>query len=371
MMRFLFFIILIFSSNIFASRSRMYSLGQDAHRGSYYVEDDRNIFRNPADINLYKKYATMELEFIPKGDTALSLVPQGGYFSEIGEFPVGIYLGQGIAEGVLIEEGVLAATPSNLFLTTSDSNPVTFFIGGELGFEWGFNLRICNGEKTTGGNESTYRAISAGLGLNIGDFQLYGDIGIRDRAKVTGSEVLENGIADGGGYIVGLIYGLGQTTFVIDLLEGDLEITERFISDQNGSFKGSLLTIGMGHIWEISKTEKLNFNLNYELRKKDDGINDRKITETNLPLVMGMELEATSWLIFRASVMQNFIIGEEKIEAHGTTEEGPSPFNGPKVNLGATFNFGKLKVDGNLGMDNMSLFNLNAFFANASITYWY
>ena len=57
----------------------------------------------------------------------------------------------------------------------------------------------------------------------------------------------------------------------------------------------------------------------------------------------------------------------EKIEAYGTTEEAPCP----KVNLGATFNFGKLKVDGNLGMNNVSLFNLNAFFANAPITYWY
>jgi len=349
----------------------MYSLGQDPHRGSYYVEDDRNIFRNPADINLYKKYATMELEFVPKGDSALSLVPQGGYFTEIGELPVGVYLGQGIAEGILVEEGVLEATPSNLFLTTGESNPVTFFIGGELGFEWGLNLRICNGEKTTGGSESTYRAISVGLGLNIGDFQLYGDLGIRDKSKVTGSEIVENGIIDGGGYIVGLIYGPGQTTFVIDLLQGDLDISERFISNQNGNFKGSLLTIGVGHIWEISKTEKFNFNLNYELKKKNDGINDKKITETYRPLVIGMEVDATSWLIFRASVIQNFIIGEEKIEAHGTTETEPSPFNGAKVNLGATLNFGKLKVDGNLGMDNMGLLNLNAFFANASITYWY
>lgn len=368
---FLILLNLLFSQVSLASRSRMYSLGQDPHRGSYYVEDDRNIFRNPADINLYKKYATMELEFVPKGDTALSLVPQGGYFTEIGELPVGIYLGQGLAEGALIEEEAFNVTPTNYFLTSADSNFATFFIGGEAGFDWGFDIKIANTEKTIGASKAIYQALSTTLGLNIGDFQIYGKYGFKDKSTVTGSDIAENGTFSGSGHILGIIYKLKHTTLVIDLMGGTTDLSGRSVTDQNGEYKVERLTLGLGHIYEITKTERLNFNLNYELTKRNNSIKDENSTETNLPLVLGMEVDATTWLIFRASVIQNFIIGKEKIEAHGTTEEVPSPFNGPKVNMGATFNFGKLKVDGNLGMDNMSLLNLNAFFANASITYWY
>jgi hypothetical protein len=349
----------------------MYSLGQDPHRGSYYVDDDRNIFRNPADINLYKKYVTMELEFIPKGDSALSLVPQGGYFTQIGKTPVGIYLGQGLAEGVLIEEDAFDATPTNYLLTAADSNPVTFFIGGESGFEWGLDLRIANAKRTIGGSKSTYQALGATLGFNIKDFQIYGKYGFRDISRVTGSNDLENGTYNGSGFIAGIIYKLKHTTLLIDLMGGSIDLSGRSDLDQNGKGKADRLTLGLGHIYEIDKTQRLNFNLNYEVTKTENSIKDENITETNLPLVLGLEVDATSWLIFRGSVVQNFIIGKEKIERGGTTEVVPSPANGAKVNFGATFNFGKLKVDGNLGMDNLSLFNLNAFFANASFTYWY
>jgi hypothetical protein len=349
----------------------MYSLGQDPHRGSYYVEDDRNIFRNPADINLYKKYATMELEFIPRGDSELSLIPQGGYFTEIGKIPVGVYLGQGMAEGVLIGEEAFDATPMDYFLTTSDSNPVTFFIGGEAGFKWGFDIRVANAEKTINSSKATYQALALTLGFYVGDFQIYGKYGIRDQSKVTGPNILEDGTITGSGYIGGVIYQLKNTTFLIDVIGGSSELSDRSVVDEDGKFKVDRLTLGIGHIYEINKSQKFYFNLNYEQTKKTNSIKDEKTTETNLPLILGFEADANSWLIIRGSVVQNFIFGVEKIETGGTTEEAPSPFNGAKVNFGATFNFGKLKVDGNLGMDNVSLLNLNAFFANASITYWY
>lgn len=361
----------ILSQRSFASRSRMYSLGQDPHRGSYYVEDNRNIFRNPADVNLYKKYATMELEFVPKGDTALSLVPQGGYFTEIGETPVGVYLGQGLAEGVFIEEEAFEVTPTDLFLSTDDSNPVTFFVGGDSGFEWGLDLRIANAKKTTGPSKATYQALSTSLGLNIGDFQLYGKYGIKDKSQVIGSDIPQNGTFEGSGYIAGIIYRFNHVFFLADLAGGNMDLSGRSNTDENGEIKLSRLDFGIGHLHELDKTRRFNFNINYVTLKTKNGVKDENITETTLPLVMGMEIDARSWLIFRASVVQNIFIGKKEIESNGITVTVPSDDNGAKVNFGATFNFGKLKIDGNLGMNNVTLLDASAFFANASITYWY
>ena len=67
-----------------ATRSRMESLGQDSLRGSFYIDDNRNIFRNTADINRFRNFATFEVN-----DQA-----EGGYFSEVGDFAWGVYLGR-------------------------------------------------------------------------------------------------------------------------------------------------------------------------------------------------------------------------------------------------------------------------------------
>ena len=69
-----------------ATRSRMQSLGQDAARGSFYLDDNRNVFRNTADINRFRNFATFEVN-----DSS-----EGGYFSEVGDFAWGVYLGRSI-----------------------------------------------------------------------------------------------------------------------------------------------------------------------------------------------------------------------------------------------------------------------------------
>jgi hypothetical protein len=58
----------------------------------------------------------------------------------------------------------------------------------------------------------------------------------------------------------------------------------------------------------------------------------------------------------------NVSFRSKKIETNRNTIEIPPEGNTARVNLGATFDFGKLKVDGNLGMNNVILIDFNAFF---------
>jgi hypothetical protein len=370
-MRFLFFLffILIQTPNVFASRSRMAALNQDPIRGSFFIEDTRNLFRDPALINVFKNYATMELEFRPEG-SPVSAVPQGGYFTEIDNTPVGVFLGQGMAEGVLIEEEVFSASPSDLFIKSADSNPVSFFVGGRsIVKDWGLELRLANSEKTTGGSKASYQGIAAALGFDISNFQFYGKWGIKETSKVEGSNTAANGKATFSGFIAGIIYNWDKTSFLVDYISTSMDLTGRSVPNENGESSANSLDLGVGHIYDVTKTGRLFFNLVFDIINKD--YQTKKVNETNLPLVLGMEMDATSWLIFRGSVKQNIFVGNKKIEANGNTIEVPPEGNTARVNLGATFDFGKLKVDGNLGMNNVSLIDFNAFFANASITYWF
>lgn len=373
MRQFLFFpfFILIQIPDSVASRSRMAALNQDPIRGSFFIDDNRNLFRDPALINDFKNYATMELEYHPKDEESiLTAVPQGGYFTEIGKTPVGVFLGQGMSEGVIIEEEVFSATPTNLFITSGDSNPVSFFIGGEkLLKKWGLELRLDSTEKQNGGSKSSYQGISAALGFDISNFQFYGKWGIKEVSKVEGSDTPENGKISASGYIAGIIYSIEKTSFLVDYVYYSADLSGRSDASQNGNSYFSALDIGVGHTYEISKIGRLFFNLVLDIVKNDYQV--KNVNETNLPLVLGMEMEAAPWLIFRGSIKQNIFVGNRKIETNGVTVEVPPEGNTARVNFGATFDFGKLKIDGSLGMNNISLIDSSAFFANASITYWY
>ncbi len=335
----------------------MYSLNQDPHRGSYYIEDTRNIFRNPADINLFKDYATFELEFIPK-DSQLSLVPQGGYFTHLGKFPVGIFLGQGMVEGFLLTDEFFNATPTDLFLSTGESNPVSFFFGGgDKDFQWGVDIRIVNSHITVGGNQSSEEALSCGLGFNIGSLNIYGKYDIKEKTQVTGSDLSQDGTFETFGFIAGAIYRFERISLLIDYIKGKTELTGRTDTSQNGIAQSSTLSLGIGHINELNDFAKLFFNLNLENEKEEISAHHTDTTNNRLPLVLGFEVDATSWLILRGSVVQNIFLSTYSFQT--------------RVNLGGTLSFGKLKVDGNLGMNEISLLNASAFFANAAFTYWF
>src|SRR5690606_12991304 len=105
------------------------------------------------------------------------------------------------------------------------------------------------------------------------------------------------------------------------------------------------LIIGVGHTHEVSATSRLFTNLQYENGKEKDKVANTTEKESKLPLTIGFEADATSWLALRGSIKQVVLVNTEKDNAG----KKKSQANTTDVAAGATLNFGKLKVDGMIG----------------------
>ncbi|MBY0412824.1 MAG: hypothetical protein K2Q18_01600 [Bdellovibrionales bacterium] len=83
----------VLSTNAFASKARVEALNQDSVRGSEYISDSRNIFRNPAHLNTMSNYLVTEWGTAASTDSQTAPRAEGGFFRETGSFNYGLYLG--------------------------------------------------------------------------------------------------------------------------------------------------------------------------------------------------------------------------------------------------------------------------------------
>lgn len=102
-----------------------------------------------------------------------------------------------------------------------------------------------------------------------------------------------------------------------------------------------------------------------------NSIGDGKETALNLPLIIGLEATATSWLTLRASVTQDVLLSNDKVEASGSTTTELNPgLNTTKYAAGASLVFNKVSIDGTLsnGAGNQSI-NGTDLLSTVGLTY--
>jgi hypothetical protein len=93
--------------------------------------------------------------------------------------------------------------------------------------------------------------------------------------------------------------------------------------------------------------------------------------QTQLPFIIGVEAEATSWLTLRASAKQNVLLGSSKVN----TADATTVANNTTVAVGAGMKFNKFNLDSTLlagsipGTAGNGVINANNLMANASLTY--
>ena len=76
---------------------------------------------------------------------------------------------------------------------------------------------------------------------------------------------------------------------------------------------------------------------------------ENKGSTLNLPLIIGLEATANSWLTLRASVQQDVLLSNEKTEVAGTASSETNPgLNTTTYAAGASFAFNKISIDGTL-----------------------
>lgn len=359
------------STGAYATKARMLALGESKDDGSFYISDYRNMFRNAAHVNNYANMVFME--WGASAGNALTLdtneapKAQGGFVKSAGSFNYGVYLGN---ESDTIQLLRMTAANSTNLLPASD-NVLDVFFGGGDSMKWGVNVVYAKDKnEVTGGTKLNDTSHAVRLGVLKDAIDAFVNISTGNNAKREASGVTTE-YKGKLGYHVGGSYQMGNLTPFVSWKQGKWDAKETNVATAAGSF--SELQIGAGHTHDVSATSRVftkvqYFNESVEV-KYSGGTAEGKISK--VPLTVGFEADATSWLTLRGSVGHNLMGNTEAkkmaqvknatvrtnvfIPRYGGVDDTKSTIaNSTDVNAGATLNFGNLKLDGLIGFGGTS-----------------
>lgn len=393
------------TTSAYATRARMNALGQKQNRGSFYINDTRNVFRNAARINQTNNYIVTEWgDATADQDTDIekSTEPkaEGGFFKNAGTFNYGVYLGSQINDKDLANAGAtgsegyanqLGATGgSGVFGNTSfqdRSNDLDLFFGGDMGVEWGARLNYTSSKtepSTAGQLEAKHSALELGLGMVMGDLNAYVNYTLNDDYEnITGSTSAGIKAEDDGTMNLGVGYKWMDYTFFVDYDKKAHEYTNGTGATADTT-EMTVLTVGAGYTKEVSSTSRMFADVSFVSTKGEDvdssANTTHEVSRSELPLTVGFETDATSWLTLRGSVSQNVFINSNKVTITGSPEASSTRTNTTNVQAGATLNFGKLMVDGMIGTsgadgnadgDENGVLSTDRLMGQVAVHYWF
>mgnify|MGYP003670748653 CR=1 FL=1 len=401
----------------YATQARLIALGLDEldNEGSYYIQDQRNIFLNSAQVYNYADSAVFELGGIGRNVSGNSVATvdqdnlvkaQGGFFKKVGEIVYGAYLGNEsntssflrIASASNAASVNFSGTNSAPQLVPTADNQLDLFAAGQLnsGVKWGANLVYMNNE-----NENTKQEDKAGavrLGLIGEKWDAHANISFMNEGKNevttnaassigsgnTGGTVTQEfegklGVHLGGSYSLGKgrLYGFYKSfkwdqkdSFNYAGWNNVTAGTSTVQAGKNGTAEGKFDTYSVGY----GVTEAVNSNgtlfSNVQFKSVDIELklaNTVQVKNTIVPLTVGYEHAATSWLTLRGSLTHNLygdrdnknfnsanlVVQNLVKDIYGNEGKGSIP-NSTRVNAGATLTFGNLNIDGVIGTSTLS-----------------
>ncbi len=352
------------TTSAWATKSRMNALGQGQGRGSFYIQDTRNVFRNAARINQTNNYMVTEWGDATQAGGATTPKAEGGFFKNAGAFSYGVYLGSDITDqaGNSAKDGYADSmqTTSTQATTFGDtgfkdrSNDLDLFFGGDMGVEWGARLHYANGktEQTSPSPELKQSTLGLGLGMVMGDLNAYVNYTINDEME-NSSTGAGYKFEDDGSMNIGVGYKWMDFTFFVDYNKTAAKYTGGTGVAANTT-EMSVLNVGAGYIKEVSSTSRMFADVAYRMTSAEDkdgttAANNIEADRSELPVTVGFETDATSWLTVRGSISQNVFLNSQSTKIGTAAELDSTRDNTTSVAAGATLNFGKLMIDGMIG----------------------
>lgn len=335
----------VLATPAFATKARLQALGEDSY-GSYYVNDNRNIWLNAAQINNHKDLVTYEFGSNVSQDSATNPRGEGGVYKAMGNMVYGVHFGGASNTANALRQG------SGLTGANEDNN-IDVFVGGDAGLKWGANLGYA--KSSDEGSNLSSESMRTRLGVIMGDTQVFGNINLINNAK--GTNATEAKFEGKLGYQVGAIHAWEGNSLFVDWrqFDGDSKLAAAGGGKKDISLQQ--LLVGIGRVERLNDKANLFLRANLQMAKAENdiavlpsngctlstGLGCREYKTTRIPVVVGLETEATSWLTLRGSVGQ-VVWGTEK----GKNDER-SIANSTIINAGATLKFGELSVDGVIG----------------------
>lgn len=339
----------VLATPAFASKARLQALGEDSY-GSAYINDNRNIWLNAAQINNHKDLVTYEFGGNVSNDTAASARGEGGVYKAMGNMVYGVHFG-GASTTANLMRGGAGLTGAN------EDNNVDVFVGGDAGLKWGANLGYAKSANETRTQGASSESMRTRLGVIMGDTQAYANINLINNAKGTNAQAAK--FEGKLGFQVGAIHAWEGNTLFVDYRKFDAEGTVPTLG--KGDMNSQQLAVGIGRVERLNDKTNLFLKAQYFMQKaeNDNSANPvagaqctggnffgcDKAETSRVPVTIGLETEATSWLTLRGSVSQ-VVWGTNEVNKNESTVA-----NSTLINAGATLKFGELSVDGVIGND--------------------
>lgn len=318
-------------------------LGTTGNNGSFYVEDAYNSFYNPSYINDYNDWVTVEKAGGP-GNRA-----QGGFSASVMNFNLGVFMNR------FQSYGGLYAT------NDQDFRPLDFIIGSDMGVKWG--LRAQYGSHRTKGTTVTPNRFDRDLTLNFGaqirdfhPFISWKAMGMDE----SGTDKVKN--KDIG---FGLRYKYGEWTPYA---------AWRSVKSEVGTTETAKMTaygLGVGRNMKIADATTLHYAISFWKSSASGTYAATNDKHNMIPLDVGVESDALSWLTVRAGVM--YALWDRK--------QGNTQTDTTTGRVGATFHVGQADLDWVVGSgtttateapasaDTNTFDFSNGLFTAASLTY--
>lgn len=354
----------VLATPAFASKARLQALGEDVN-GSYYVNDNRNIWLNPAAVNNHKDLATFEFgEQTTTADSTRNPRAEGGVFKTMGSMVYGVQLGAASNTANAFRQA------AGLNANANEKNNVSLFVGGDAGIKWGAGLDYARSGKDDvaaknqadaslggGAGESPFsESMRARLGVQAGDLQAYTILNLISSATDTlGAEYHGRS-----GYQVGGSYNMMGNVLFAEYQHLGAVGTPADERNSEVDVKTNGYKLGVGRSARLNDkatlftkaswnyTESFNSNGAHYLDANScaaaTSIFCRQYSSYSVPVVAGVEVDAASWLALRASISQT-LWGTEKV--HNVSRSLSTSTT--VVNAGASLKFGELSVDGVVG----------------------
>lgn len=340
----------LLSTSAFASKARIEALQGFSGAAGLYVSDKGDIFRNAATINTHKNFVVTEWgSNTTATDTKAAPRAEGGFFKDAGSLAYGLYFGRDANNDT---------RPANYL---DQDNSLDLVIGGDAGIQWGARLHYANGKDESGTVKKKQSALGLGLGMVMGAVEGYANVDLSDKSEggaAAGDEWKQKPT-----FTIGGSYAWSGYTFFGEFGNGK---SEEKVGTTTTTNKNTNFRVGAGRVMEINPTARVIMDASLAYDKDEAGTT--KTTTMGLPVTVGFEADATSWLVLRGSVGQNVILNSTKTETAGTTTKSTQA-NTTTVQAGGSLVFGKLAIDGSIGTMASGTLNTDNLLSRAGVTY--
>ena len=244
--------------------------------------------------------------------------------------------------------GLRAAALTGFATIKGQQNPVELSYGMKSGdMSWAGTFVYSNYNDKAASEKESSMGIRAGLRMGALDAKLGLGLGSEYSNTTDGKFKGTPSISLGAGYQMDTMYYAASVVmagFKTEDVNGaelrKLDNQEIMLSVTNSHKKEGNLE-GMFYGVGLSNTSR---------KLTTSPTTDQKVTTMSLPVWIGMETEATSWMVLRGSITQNVFLSNSKTESTpagppGDAELAPG-LNTTQVAVGAGLKFNKVTVDG-------------------------